>query len=536
MSEGMTGRQIYQAWLQDLGGMHAVMSDYALRDVNAALLRYCNARDRVGEYDNESAGTLREQLRKTLVDYLGPTLEADPLASNEKQAAAALSQVLFGSLQRVLALDRQEMREAIVTLFAHSSVSANWMQNIAPLLLDGVKVGLRGLDLGGADGKPITGMKKLEQGAAQMDLTAASTGYLVDRTLDATLDVGAKSVAQALADSTRAGTAAQGPVSPLATIWAQVRKFVDQISDGITAFLGRLFSTYKAGVVNYVKGYFTDLQKLLTTTVEVIVRQVLPGLTMGYVSIVQLTDQLPQLLETAINPVLAYFRNRHTRFTTGAASDVIHGARLAQIFMGADGVFQVGQTVTTFVTATVATPNAGLIVKSLLAIGRNLARMCLRLWEYRLLSNLCNEAKTIAQSAFHGETRIAAASTAPGEDGFTAWFRPYARLVPSVAALVLSSGICGAKHVWLELGDLLSIDPAAFSQGGAYLESLAAQGRRYLAQSGLKISGSGGMELYLETGKVMGLPADVAQKAETSWRSSLVGALAAMAKLNRGPF
>lgn len=542
MNQEPTGRQLYYDWLQKVGGMPAVMSDPLLWDVQRALLPYCQATDISANETEATIRNLRVHLRNALIAYVGAMPKVDPLASNEKQVTAVLSHVLFGDPhragdpERALMLDRQEMREAIVTLFAHASVSATWMQNIAPLLLDGVKVGMRGADFLGPDGKAVTAMKTIEQGTAGLHVTAPSTGFGVDRVLDATVSVGAKSVAQELAASTEAGAAAQGPTSPLGVIWAQVREFVDKISGGIAAFLARLFNTYKSGVVAYLKGYVTDLQKLLTTTVEIIVRQVLPSFTMGYVSIVQLKDQLPHLLKTAVNPILEFFQYRHIRFAAGVASDVIDGMRLGQIFMGADSVFQVTQTLAVFATATVATPNAGLILKSLMSIGQNLAKMCLRFWEYSMLRNVCNEARAVALSMLGSETRIVNAAGAPDDKWFNAWFGPYARLVPSVAAIVLSSGIAGAKHVWLEFGRLLGANPDEFAKGGNYLASLATQGRRYLAQSGLVVTGGEGMALYLTAGKVLGPDPEIAQKAKTSWRNTLTDALTGVGAVGRGPY
>ena len=531
----ITGSQLYQAWLQDLGGMHALYREPLLMDVHAALQRYCNARDGVPGYGDEPVNQVLGQLREALTVYVGPVPSVDPLASREKQAAARLSTILFGDLHRTLSHDRQEMREAIVTLFGNTIVSAAWMSNIASLLIDTAKVGLRGLDIPGPDGKAFTLMSKIEQGASQFAVKAPAAGFGVDRVLDLTIGVGSKALANELAGSSGAGDAAQGPFVAEAGIWAQVSNFVNEISEAVSAFLARLFSSYKAGVINYVKSYTTDLQKLLTTAVEVIVRQVLPSFTMSYVSIVALKDQLPQLLKTAVKPLLEYFSNRHAHFSGGAARDLISGARLAQVFMGADGVFQVGQTFAVWGTATVATPNAGLILKSLMSIGRNLARLCLQFWEYTMLRTLCREASAFALSGDRTETRVALAWPAPAEDAFTTWFKPYARWVPSVAAIVLSSGICGAKHAWLELGGLLSIDPAVFAQGGNYLESLAAQGRRYIAQSGLIVTGSEGIKLYLNAGKTMQPDPRIADKAKSALRTSLGRALAGASQLNRGP-
>ena len=534
MPKRLTGEALRAQWLNDVGGSAALYASPELLAIDAALVRVCHKRDgKVGySYDTTSLAVLSAELQRLLAGYIKRGVRPGAQGERTIRAAERLENRLLDDEKGAdpIATERAEMCKAIGYLLGNCTVTFDWIKEVAAVFVDASKIALRTAPISGPDGSTHTPWDAMKGAFAEVGISPSAMSAVYDH-------ASALVVGEGLAALHKTSIPSPTPPASVTTLpkrrWVSDRAWssdsdivvdpeikgavwrnVNKVWEALKSFFENLLSNYKANVSAYLGKYFNDIKNFLTTLVDLIIRQVASSHSFLFTNSVKLKDQLIQAFDSVFVPIVQSIKNRSVRFSKGVARNVIGGVTFGQIFMGMDSLYQIGQSAAVIGTSFLST-NLGAVVNGMASIVRNAYKLCLRYWEYMMMSKACDEARRYWMRPDDDWSESLPGQKGSTVDIFSKWFAVYARWVPSVAATVLRSRICGSNLAWLQFSDMLNIDPGAFTRGAEYLRDLAVQADIYAAQSGVKILANESVKLYLETRKNM-LQPDAAQKG---WQS-----------------
>lgn len=532
MPKQLSGEELMAQWLKDVGGgddrrgLSTVYANAGLGRVYAALQRVCEKRDGRGYSPNASA-----ELIERLNDYSRGVFGAP--APQSLRAVEALKQRLESDertdTMQQLEIERAETCKAIGYLLGNCRVNFDWAKEVAAMFVDAGKIALRTAQIPGPDGTTHTPWSSVTAAGKHVGFSSATTGYVFDRGIEV-LGIESVGALHKTLTTTAAspGSLPTGEGQPaVAAKWSLqdeivgdpeikqvVSKHLNAVWEALKSFFSRLFGHYVANLAAYGQKYFNDIEKFLSNLTELMIRQISADRYFIFTGAVKLKDQLLQAIDCVFKPLIDSIRYKSVRVSKGVARDVVRGINFGRIFMGADSLYQITQTLAVTGASFVST-NLGAVVNSMASIVRNVFKLCLRYWEYMMMSKACDEARQYWIRPNDDWGTPLAGDARPAAEVFSEWFAVYARWVPSVAATVLRSRICGSNVAWLQFADMARIDPGEFTRGVEYLQTLAREADAYAAQSGVKILPDQSVKLYLEQRKNM-LQPDAVQK---SWQS-----------------
>jgi len=554
MAKQMSGEALMAQWLRDLGGgsdqrgLQAVYANAGLGKIYAELQRVCEKRD--GR--SLGATSLFELYRRldnvAKGDYGAPAPAPHWVSAGERLKKVLEDEAWAAGFNRI-ETERVEICKAIGFLLGNCTVTFDWIKEVSAIFVDAGKVALRTAQTPGG-----TAWDHVKGGVAKAGGSGSTTSFLYDRVMDMGVEAASalhKTAATAPAapgsvSSEKIGKAAtwdvNAPVIPGAglrsivpdaatprrspvssnswslrddivsdpTIRQVVWRHLNAVWEALKSFFSKAFGQYKTNLAAYAAKYFDDIQVFLTTLTDLLIRQIASDESFIFTQSMKLKDQLVQAFDSVFTPLATRIRYRSVRFSRGVARNVARGVNFGQLFVGADSLYQIAQTLAVGGTSFLST-NLGAIVNSLASIVRNVFKLCLRYWEYMMMRTACDEARLYWNRPDDDWASPLPDDSRSTAEAFSEWFAVYARWVPSVAATVLRSRICGSNLAWVQFSTMVEIDAGEFTQGVAYLQSLAKQADAYAAQSGVKILAHESVKIYLETRRNM-LQPDVKQK------------------------
>lgn len=486
----------YDHWLKGIGGRASLGEDTHLKNIDDALRAHSKGSGRLAAGTRESLAKLETALdawhraytRKP--GYYGALANwqtAGFMVTDLYQQVKGPNKLPHDALPETLEKDTQEARLGVLHLFSEVRVSGKFATDIATTLLSGVRFPLT------TAGK----VKDVEAPFLAAGITKGTARYVQDRVTDFTVvkpATTAEKIGFAVWESAVAAKNPSAGATPIAhgtDVRQIVLDFVKRVWAAVTDFIRTAVGTAWAQCKEFVSQFVEQPLLIAQEIADVFIRQVLPSIAPFYGAAKTLSKSLRGLLDTAVQPFVDRLKFGHVGISQGFAQSVVSGIRFGSGWMAGNHVYAAIQSIANVVLMAAASPAAPL-VGFVMSIAANIATLCYRSWERSMLRAFCKEARQhfIAGEYSKDNRNGNARALTNDRDAFDRWFKPYARWVPSISSLMLTSHICGSAYVYVNMlrpnGEL--IDSKSFIKGVDYLSALTSQGKRYLRQSGLVIS------------------------------------------------
>jgi hypothetical protein len=227
------------------------------------------------------------------------------------------------------------------------------------------------------------------------------------------------------------------------------------------------------------------LKNLVNTVAKIFLDTTSAGIVGGALDLAKGTANF---VDAIVQRIRTYIRSRHVVIASGHPEVIVNSIKRAMNLSVLEGLWQAMKGGMSLGLAW-ATWGTSMVVTALVALFELIVKVVWRLIEIHKMNRLFREAADL----WEGRGNDRALHKRPAD--FSNWFRKHALELPAVSVLVLNSGICGDKMVYLSMYHVLSpsVVPSPdyyrsiwpeFNKGVKYLDSLKAWGVTYLNKCG----------------------------------------------------
>lgn len=481
----MTGSIMsHQEWFRAVGGVHAVEKDKQLLAIDEVLYAYSKAakapvvfRSRwktdAGD-QRQLLGALQNALAKW---YAGVPAKAD----NAYTATLKIYRQFHPEIPSLspLEIELQHARLGVLYLFSNLNPRLFYAQDVASIVFGSIDIALDQTDKMSAVDAPFVdaGMSK-------------PVAHFIKGKGTAVMTEGA-SIAEKVARS--------GKVENDHEIRSAVRRVIHRIWRFIVDFAEAV--TDKLNGV--LRSYLEDPSQIFELMVDIVMKQVVPKMVPFYSAAKDLVKDMSGLLENGVFALIEYIKRGAVSFSQFGAA-IIGGINRGRAWMLGNDVLRAIADSVSLPLSLIGWP--GNKVKDMVvSAAMTIAKICYRTWECSRFKSFCREAKRRYDEGGFATNGVVNSDAALSIDArsFDEWFFASARAVPIIAALTLSSRVCGGKYTHLRMSDSgKNIDQNEYNRGAAYLDSLASDARRYIEKSRFDLMiGCGQIKALVESWK-----------------------------------
>ncbi|RKP49396.1 hypothetical protein [Trinickia fusca] len=478
----------HQEWIRGVGGVHAVEKNQQLLAIDEVFYAYTS---KVGLRDGRGRAPVvyrsnamrddrsEKQLLGALHDALAKWYASAPTKDGKtlelyKQTLKAYnpSNPDLPPLS-ALEMELQQARLGVLYLFSNLNVRVLCAEEVAGILFNSVKLALL----------ETHDIEAVDAPFLRAGMSSAATEFVKDKMKEVATTGGG--IAE---KAIRSNVLSKDDVeysrfeavlrAAIYKIWRTVVNFMEGARDKFVSVIG---------------GYWEDPNELIALVVEVLMNQYLPAIIPLYATTKALINDIGGLLQDSVDALIQYIQKRSVAFSEWGAS-IIDGVHRGNAWMlGNKIVKTISDSVSlALIVAGGPAGSAARKVKNVVvAMAMGIAKICYRTWECRRLQAFCREAKLRYTKSGLSSGQVSQANAALSIDvkRFDEWFFSCARSVPAIAALTLSSRICGGKYVQLRMSDGgRDIRGSEYDRGSSYMNYLASIAQRYIKQSGLNPS------------------------------------------------